>query len=83
MSLDSQPLVFIIIFLKTAFNVRAMLVQSYFLLPVLHHLCACKYYHLTCLSILEGDIIGIKNHGNDKYFSFLYGGNWVDHLMEK
>ena len=55
------------------FNIRAMFSQSYFALPVnhntLHNFLDCKFYHFTCLPILEGAIIMITNCDYDKYFS--------------
>ena len=58
---------------KAGFNVRSMFDQYYFLLPVLHkifhHFVSWKFYHLTCLPILEGYTTRITNYDYDKYFS--------------
>ena len=50
-----------------------MFAQYYFALPILHnvlHNCFYwKFYHFTCLPILEGDIEHITNFDYDKYLS--------------
>ena len=50
-----------------------MFAQSYFKLEVLHNIFhnyfACRFYHLICFTIPEGDIIRITNNDYDKYFS--------------
>ena len=47
--------------------------QSHFILPMFHnishHFFACKFYHFTCLPILEGYVISITSYEYDKYFS--------------
>ena len=64
---------------KTGFNVGAMFALFYFALLVLHNIFnpffAWMFYHLTCLPILEGDIICISNYYYEKYFS-IYA--WVN-----
>ena len=69
------------IVVKKGFNVRDMFAQCYFALPVnhntLHHFFAWKFYHFTCLNILEGAIIRITKYDHDRYFSISAWGKSV------
>ena len=72
---------------ETGFCGRAMFVQYNFALPVLHnilhHFFACKFYHFTCLTVLEGDMVWITNYDYNKYFSISEWENQVDHVTPK
>ena len=73
MALESKQHVYIGILARKGFNVGAMFAQTYLKLPVLHrilhHLFAWKFYHFTCLAIMEGYIVKITEYEYDKYFS--------------
>ena len=63
---------------KIGYNVRTMFVQSYCSLLVLYNILhgefVWKFYHFTCLHIMEGGIVHNRNKDHDKYLSIYVWG---------
>ena len=56
---------------KIGLKFKDMFDQSFFEFTVLHiiYIFLCTFYHFTCLPIIIGDIMSIKNFDYDEYFS--------------